>query len=291
MAVLCAADDRRAAAILRATHHGVAARLITELDPPRAGALLARLTTDRRIEILSQLEPKQREALEQGLSPEDQRFIQWTLSFPEGAVARHLSPSVWQLEESATVRGALQALSRRRADRGRPKPVRHRRGQAGGRGALREVAVANPDARLDAIMVRDPISVRPDTELSAAAEIIQTHEFLSLPATDAEGKLLGAVRVDDLLDAVLERAGTAVLNQCGVAGKVAGAVPCFLVPIHRVVRSRITWLILLFVAETLTGTVLRAFEDELAKVVALSFFVPLIIGTGGNAGSQTVSSR
>jgi magnesium transporter len=75
-----------------------------------------------------------------------------------------------------------------------------------------------------------------------------------------------------------------------VIGKVSGAVPYFQVPLYKVVRSRITWLILLFVAETLTGTVLRAFEDELAKVVALSFFVPLIIGTGGNAGSQTVST-
>ncbi|MCC6333785.1 MAG: magnesium transporter [Myxococcales bacterium] len=291
VAVLRAADDRRAAAILRATHHGVAARLITELDPPRAGALLARLTTDRRIEILSQLEPKQREALEQGLSPEDQRFIQWTLSFPEGSVARHLSPSVWQLEESATVRDALQALQQG-GERIEVAPNLYviAAGKLVGVVPLREIAVANPDARLDAIMVRDPISVRPDTELSAAAEIIQTHDFLSLPATDAEGKLLGAVRVDDLLDAALERAGTAVLNQGGVAGKVAGAVPYFLVPLHRVVRARITWLILLFVAETLTGTVLRAFEDELAKVVALSFFVPLIIGTGGNAGSQTVST-
>jgi len=156
--------------------------------------------------------------------------------------------------------------------------------------ALRDVAVADPAAVVDSIMTRQPIAVKPEMELSSAAEIIQTHDFLSLPAIDAEGKLLGAVRVDDLLDAALEKAGTGVLNQGAVAGKVAGAVPYFQVPLYKVVRSRITWLILLFVAETLTGTVLRAFEDELAKVVALSFFVPLIIGTGGNAGSQTVST-
>jgi magnesium transporter len=73
-------------------------------------------------------------------------------------------------------------------------------------------------------------------------------------------------------------------------GKIAGRAPYFLTPITRTVRSRLTWLVLLFVAETATGTVLRYFDDELAKVVALSFFVPLLIGTGGNAGSQTVST-
>src|SRR4029077_17629242 len=106
----------------------------------------------------------------------------------------------------------------------------------------------------------------------------------------------------------LEAAGTGILNQGGVAGKIAGRAPYFLTPLTRTVRSRLTWLILpvvaetrtvrsrltwlilLFVAETATGTVLRYFEDELAKVVALSFFVPLLIGTGGNAGSQTVST-
>jgi magnesium transporter len=67
-------------------------------------------------------------------------------------------------------------------------------------------------------------------------------------------------------------------------------LPYFQISILQVVRSRITWLVLLFVAETATGYVLRHFEDELAKVVALSFFVPLLIGTGGNAGSQTVST-
>ena len=75
-----------------------------------------------------------------------------------------------------------------------------------------------------------------------------------------------------------------------MSGKLASRAPYFLTPLARTVRSRLTWLILLFVAETATGTVLRHFEGELAKVVALSFFVPLLIGTGGNAGSQTVST-
>src|SRR5207247_24564 len=104
------------------------------------------------------------------------------------------------------------------------------------------------------------------------------------------GKLVGAVTVDDLLDAALSKVGAGILNQGAVAGKIASERPYFQNSLFRVVRSRITWLVLLFVAETATGTVLRHFEDQLAKWVALAFFIPLLIGTGGNAGSQTVST-
>lgn len=290
-AILAAADERRGAAILRATHHGVAAKLVTELDPVKAGNMLARVPTEQRTAVLSQLASTEQETLEKGLSPEAHAFMHWTRSFPEGAVARVLSQSIWKCEVGTTVGAALEALrSGGESIEVAPNVYVTSGGKLVGVVALRDVATTAPTVLIDEVMTRDPISVRPEAELSAAAEIIQTHDFLSLPAVDADGKLIGAVRVDDLLDAALEKAGTAALNQGAVSGKVAGAVPYFLVPLHKVVRSRITWLILLFVAETLTGTVLRAFEDELAKVVALSFFVPLIIGTGGNAGSQTVST-
>src|SRR5262249_50693745 len=155
---------------------------------------------------------------------------------------------------------------------------------------LREVATSPPATPLESIMTKDVIAVHEDQERQDAAEIISTHNFLSLPVLDHQNRLVGAVTVDDLLDAALQKGGVGFLNQAGVAGKVAAQVPYFQTSLLRVVRSRITWLVLLFVAETATGTVLRHFEDELAKVVALSFFIPLLIGTGGNAGSQTVST-
>ena len=140
-------------------------------------------------------------------------------------------------------------------------------------------------------MTPDPIAVREDAH---ARRCRRHHQHPRLPVAagrrQATGDLVGAVRVDDLLGAALDHVGTGILNQGGVAGKIAGRAPYFLTPILRTVRSRLTWLVLLFVAETATGTVLRYFDDELAKVVALSFFVPLLIGTGGNAGSQTVST-
>jgi magnesium transporter len=163
-------------------------------------------------------------------------------------------------------------------------------GRLRGVAALRDLALADPALPIKDLMREDVIAVREEASKGDAAEIIQTHDFLSLPVIDDKGNLIGAVRVDDLLDAALARGGVGSLNQGGIAGKVAAQVPYFQTSMVRVVRSRVTWLVLLFVAETATGTVLRHFEDSLQRVVALSFFIPLLIGTGGNAGSQTVST-
>ena len=110
-----------------------------------------------------------------------------------------------------------------------------------------------------------------------------------MPVLEKDGSVVGFVTVDDVIDVLIEEGTEDILRMAGVE---PGALdkPYFDNPVWRVVRKRIGWLLLLFVAETLTGTVLRHYESELAAVVALSFFIPLLIGTGGNAGSQTVTT-
>ncbi|MEP7124918.1 MAG: magnesium transporter [Byssovorax sp.] len=286
-----AADDRRAAAMLRSAHPAVAANVLGSCSPEHASRLLAFMPTDHRVAILGAVDADNRSAIEAALPPEQKADATRILAYGESAVARLMTPKIWRVDRARTAGEAMAEL-RERADQievaqncyvvDGDKLV--------GVAPLRELALAAPEARLEDLMTRDPIAVSEETERGDAAEIIQTHDFLSLPVITKEGKLVGAVRVDDLLDAALSKVGTGFLNQGGVSGSVAAQVPYFQTSLFKVVRSRITWLVLLFVAETATGTVLRTFEDELAKVVALSFFIPLLIGTGGNAGSQTVST-
>lgn len=289
--ILEAADDRRAGAMLRAAHPAVAANVIASLDAPHAVRILGFMPTEHEVQILGLVSEDDRARIEAALDPEDKKNVDRILAHGEHAVARLMTPKVWRSERSATAGQAMALLRDKRED---IEVAQNCYIVDGGRlvgvAALRELAVAPPETPLDEIMTRDPIAVSEDTERGDAAEIIQTHDFLSLPVIDKDGRLVGAVRVDDLLDAALSQIGAGLLNQGGVAGKIAAQLPYFQIPIAKVVRSRITWLVLLFVAETATGTVLRHFEDELAKVVALSFFIPLLIGTGGNAGSQTVST-
>jgi len=292
-AILGAIDDRRGAAMLRAAHPMVAAQLLAATEPSRTCHLLAFLPTEHEVAILAALPPDDRARIERAYTPDEKAAVDRLLAYPETAIGRIMTPKIWRVDR-ATVRTVGEAMDvlRDQADEievavncyvcDGAKLV--------GVAPLRLLATTDRATALDQVMTPDPIAVAEDTARGDAADIINTHDFLSLPVIDPRGELVGAARVDDLLGAALEAAGAGILNQGGVSGKLASRAPYFLTPLTRTVRSRLTWLILLFVAETATGTVLRYFEDELAKVVALSFFVPLLIGTGGNAGSQTVST-
>jgi magnesium transporter len=279
----------------------VAAQLLAQIDVSRACRLLAFLPTDHEVAILGALPPADRARIERAHTPDDKAAIDRLLAYPESAVGRIMTPKIWRCERTvgdgpgrATARTVGDAMDILRTNAGEIEVAVNCYICDGkklvGVAPLRVLSITDRDTPLEQVMTPNPIAIREDTARGDAADIINIHDFLSLPVIDKHGDLVGAVRVDDLLGAALEAAGTGILNQGGVAGKIAGRAPYFLTPLVRTVRSRLTWLILLFVAETATGTVLRYFEDELAKVVALSFFVPLLIGTGGNAGSQTVST-
>lgn len=155
--------------------------------------------------------------------------------------------------------------------------------------SLRELVTAEPSSQVANLVHRDVVSVRPETDREDAARLVSRYDFLALPVVDADGVMLGVITVDDVIDVLVSEGAQDVLRLGGVEPASVNQ-PYFSVPFLQVVRKRFGWLLLLFVAETLTGTVLRAFESELAQVVALSFFIPLLIGTGGNTGAQTVST-
>ena len=137
------------------------------------------------------------------------------------------------------------------------------------------------------VMRRKPVTVNALDDQELVAKKIAKYNLLAVPVLEKDGSVVGFVTVDDVIDVLVEEQTEDILRMAGVE---PGALdkPYFDNPISRVVRKRIGWLLLLFVAGTMTSAVLHRFEDELATVVALSFFIPLLIGTGGNAGAQTV---
>src|ERR1041385_8878394 len=145
------------------------------------------------------------------------------------------------------------------------------------------------DAPLRNVMRTRPITVTAMEDQESVAQKMAKYNLLAVPVLEKDGSVVGFVTVDDVVDVLIEEGTEDILRLAGVE---PGALdkPSFDNPVWLVVRKRIGWLLLLFVAETFTGTVLRHFENELAAVVALSFFIPLLIGTGGNAGSQTVTT-
>jgi magnesium transporter len=160
-------------------------------------------------------------------------------------------------------------------------------GKLQGAVSLRDLVMAELNAPLAEVMRQKPVTVNALDDQESVAHKIGKYNLLAVPVLETDGSVVGFVTVDDVIDVLIEEQTEDILKMAGVE---SGALdkPYFDNPIRHVVRKRIGWLLLLFVAGTLTSAVLHRFEAELAAVVALSFFIPLLIGTGGNAGAQTV---
>jgi magnesium transporter len=153
--------------------------------------------------------------------------------------------------------------------------------------SLRDLVMAELEQPVSVVMRRKPVTVEAHEDQESVAHKIAKYNLLAVPVLESDGSVVGFVTVDDVIDVMIEEQTEDILRMAGVE---PGALdkPYFDNPVMRVVRKRIGWLLFLFVAGTLTSKVLHHFEAELATVVALSFFIPLLIGTGGNAGAQTV---
>jgi magnesium transporter len=136
------------------------------------------------------------------------------------------------------------------------------------------------------LMAPSTVRVRASADQETAARILTDRNLLAIPVVDDDDHLVGIITEDDVAD-VIEAEATEDIERLG--GSQPLNLPYRLASVPLLVRKRVGWLMLLFLAQGYTGTVLRNFEGELAAVVALSFFIPLLIGTGGNVGSQTVT--
>jgi magnesium transporter len=152
---------------------------------------------------------------------------------------------------------------------------------------LRNFVLAQSDALIESIMIQDVVSVPVTIDQEELAEMVSRYDFVAIPVTDGAGRLVGVVTVDDVLD-VFEEEVTEDIQRLG--GSQPLDQPYFSASVFRVFSKRIGWLLLLFLAGTLTSTVTKLYETQLQAAIALTLFVPLIIGTGGNAGSQTVAT-
>ncbi len=149
--------------------------------------------------------------------------------------------------------------------------------------SLRELFTANGRSRVADVMSRDIVSVHPDTDQESVARTFSAHSLMAVPVVDEFGKLQGIVTVDDIVDVVEEEATEDIQK---IGGMEALDGPYLETGFWHMVRKRAGWLSVLFLGEMLTATAMSHYEEEIAKAVVLAVFIPLIISSGGNSGSQ-----
>jgi magnesium transporter len=152
--------------------------------------------------------------------------------------------------------------------------------------SFRDLIVAPPDKAVKDVMHTEIISARDDLDQEALSKLFMRHHLLMMPIVDAEGRIKGVVNVDDIVDVVQEEA-TEDIQKIGGVETLEG--PYLQVPLLRMIRKRAGWLAALFLGEMLTATAMGQFEAEIARAVVLALFVPLIISSGGNSGSQATT--
>ncbi len=269
--------DPEAADLARTLPEDTLTAIVDEMEPDEAADLLLDLDPDQRLRILAELE-----------DPEEVRPL---LRYPDESAGGLMTTQFLALRRRMTVAEALEAV-RRLAPSADPDNIFYlyvvdRYGHLVGLVSLYDLIRARPDARLMDIMDSDVISVTSDVDREEVARIFARYDLLSLPVVDEQGRLIGIITSDDIIDVVEEEA-TEDIQRLG--GSQPLDRPYLDTPALEVVRKRVGWLLLLFVTASLTGTVLRMFQGELSRFVELTYFIPLLIGTGGNAGSQSTAT-
>ncbi len=153
--------------------------------------------------------------------------------------------------------------------------------------SLLQIIKADPRAEVQTFMDRDFVTASVHADQEECARLMSRYDLTALPVVEDGNKLIGVITIDDVID-VLEDEATEDIQRLG--GSAPLEKPYLLTSTWEIARSRIVWLLVLFITSMLTSNVLELFEDTLDKVVALAFFIPMLIGTGGNAGSQTTAT-
>ncbi|KIH76843.1 magnesium transporter [Geoalkalibacter ferrihydriticus] len=251
--------------------------------------LVEEMDADDRARLFDEMPATVVRKLQAGLSPRERRLTAMLLGYPDESAGRIMSPKFIRLIPEMRVEDAL-ARVRRRAQDAEPiytLPVTDDELRLLGTITLRDLLLAEPENTVGEIMSGKTHAVSVDEDQEQVARIIQGADLLAVPVVDSENRLVGMVTVDDAMDVLGAETGED-LARTGASEPLGR--PYFSASVFHLARSRAVWLLMLAVAATLTVNVLSAFEQTLEEVVVLALFIPLLIGTGGNAGAQSATT-
>ncbi|MGA9533264.1 MAG: magnesium transporter [Anaerolineales bacterium] len=280
----------------------VAAEILEELSDQEAVEASDNLSTARLANVLDEMEPDEAADLLGDLTPEraaealsgmqEAEEVIPLLSHPDETAGGLMTTSFVALERKTTSSEAIQYLREISPETETPYYlyVIDDDGRLAGVVGLRDLIVSKADATIESFMDREVASISNDADQEDAARTMARYDLAALPVVDFDHVLQGVITYDDVIDVFEEEATEDVFNLAGIEGAAISDRPYWSLRIPEIVRSRFVWLLVLFVAQTLTTAVLRHFQGELQTAISLSFFVPLLIGTGGNAGAQTVTT-
>ena len=283
--------------IFRVLPAALAADVFEYLEVEEQEKLLRGMAHEQVTGILNEMSPDDRTALFEEmpsaaarkliklLSPEERRVAQVLLGYPEGSVGRLMTPDFIAVHDDWTVQEVLDHVREHGQDSETLNVIYvvDHRGKLVDDLRIREFLLKPVTAKVSDIRDQQFVALNVNDSQQEALNSFRKYDRIALPVIDSSGVLVGIVTSDDMLDVAEEEASEDIQK---LGGMEALDEPYMRTPLWRMVKKRAGWLIILFVGEMLTATAMANYEDEIARAVVLAVFLPMIISSGGNSGSQ-----
>ncbi|HVT45227.1 MAG TPA: magnesium transporter [Thermoanaerobaculia bacterium] len=259
--------------------------IIADLDDATLAAVCSSSATDDAADLLDALDEERRQAILDRLDPSRGAKLESLLVGDEETAGSLMNTEFLALDEDLTVASAIEAIRKYpRKDSFFYVYTVDSSNQLVGVLSLRNLILANPDAKLGSIMATNVIRTNVDATQEEVARIVAKYDLLSAPVVDLQNRLVGVVTVDDVIDVIQEEAEEDLLHLAGVAVGERVSSPAL-----TSFRMRFPWLMVNLVTAFLAASVVRLFEDTIERWAVLAAFMPIVAGMGGNAGTQTLT--
>lgn len=269
---------------------------LTELDPTdrrrllegrsenQIASMLESMSVDDAVEVVESLPVELRQDVLEIVDRADLPEVQTQLTYAEDTAGRLIDPDYFALEHDTTVRDAIEAIHEARdVEMIFYLYVVDRDHRLVGVTSLRQLLLARPEQKLDDVMTRSVIKVESDTDQEELADLAARYDLLAIPVTDENNRLLGIVTVDDIMDVVVEEADEDLFKMVGSSDDEL----LYQARSWRIAAIRLPWLLANLVGLGVSGWMLERFQVSMREALFLLTFVPVIMGMGGNIGSQT----
>ena len=259
--------------------------MLKSLGQGEVAAILNEMAADDRTVLLEELPANATKQLLTLLSPQERAVATQLLGYPEYSIGRLMTPDYIAVRENWTVGQVFEFIRKHGKDSETLLVlyVVDERGKLIDDIRIRKFLLAPPETKVEELMDASLVSLNAVDEQEKAIEVFREYDREALPVVDSGGILIGVVTIDDVLDVVEEEATEDIQK---IGGVEALDEPYINTPIPRLVKKRAGWLVVLFLGEMLTTTAMAFFEDELKRAIVLVTFIPLIVSSGGNSGSQ-----
>ena len=259
--------------------------IIVALSDKEAGHILDNLNADDAADLIDEMPANVVKKLLANADPETRRDINHLLQYPDDSAGSIMTVEFMDLKEAYTVEQSLRKIRMEGIDKETINTCYilnpHRR--LLGAISLRRLLLSDPVEKMSNIMEDHVISVSTRTDQEEVAQLFQKYDFTSIPVVDSENRLVGIITVDDIVD-ILQQEATEDIEK--MAAITPTDKPYMKTGVLETWKKRIPWLLILMISATFTGKIISHYEAALASYVVLTAFIPMLMDTGGNAGSQ-----